>query len=192
MEKSRKYKIEVINFDVYKKEIIKLREQSWSDFHSKNLIKGEFYSQQDKIEDLSSIHCGIIENNKLVATHRLQIINSIEQLPYSENFEPNTTIGSNWCTYKEEKNQYVVMIPPVAATGRLAIHVDYRKKGIPEDILNFWIKTARERGIKTLIAYPSPWIVKTLLKVGFRYEKKIKNVFKPLPLIDLVIVTMKF
>lgn len=191
MEKSRKYKIEVINFGVHKEGIIELREQCWSDFHSNELIKEEFYSQQDEIEDLASIHCGIIENNKLVATHRLQLINSIKQLPYSENFEPNTTIGSDWCTYKEENNEYVVMRPPVAATGRMVIHVDYRKKGISEAILNFWIKTAREKGIKTLISYPSPWMVKTLLKVGFRYEKKLKNVFKPLPSIDLALVTLK-
>ena len=191
MEKSREYKIEIINFNVHKEEIIELRKQCWSNFHSKDLIKEEFYSQQDKIEDLASIHCGIIENNKLVATHRLQLINSIKQLPYSENFEPNTTIGSDWCTYKEENKEYVVMRPPVAATGRMVIHVDYRKKRISEAILNFWIKTAREKGIKTLISYPSPWMVKTLLKVGFRYEKKLKNVFKPLPSIDLALVTLK-
>ena len=51
MEKSKKYKIEVINFDVHKEEIIKLREQCWNDFHSKDLIKEEFYSQQDEIEE---------------------------------------------------------------------------------------------------------------------------------------------
>ena len=191
MEKSKKYKIEVINFDVHKEEILELRKRCWSDFHSKNLIKEEFHSQQDEIEDLASIHCGIIENNKLVATHRLQLINSIQQLPYGENFEPNTTIGSDWCTYKEKNREYVVMRPPVAATGRMVIRVDYRKKGISEAILNFWIKIAREKGIKTLISYPSPWMIKTLLKVGFRYEKKLKNVFKPLPTIDLALVTLK-
>ena len=185
------YEVQLIDFKLYQNEIIELRNFCWNEFNSE-VVSEEFYSKQDEIEDLSSIHCGIIQENKLVATHRLQLVNSIDELPYSSNFKDSKVENSKWLTYKYKDDDYVVLESPVAGTGRLVVHPDYRKRGISKLILTYWIKVAQERNIKSLLSYPSPWMVKELLELGFSFEKNLKGVFKPLPTIDLALVTMKF
>lgn len=183
------FEIQIIDFKTYKQEIIHLRKESWKAFHS-NLLAEEFDDKKDELVDLSSLHCGLIVNDKLVATHRLQFINSITELPYTEKFKIPKTKNSNWYAYNFEENDYVKLTLPVAATGRLVIHPDYRKKGISKKILLFWIQLSKEKKIKTLLSYPSPWMLNSLLKVGFTYEKTLKHVFKPLPDLDVLLVKM--
>jgi|GEM_PF-2653201 GNAT superfamily N-acetyltransferase len=186
------FNVELIDFKAFKDEILNLRAYCWG-IHHKDLITQEFYSKQDEIEDLASIHCGIIVNNQLIACHRLLLNESILDLPYSEHFSSPIQRGKYWYAYRynRENDDFVVMRPPVASTGRLVIHPNYTKKGIPMLIIKFWIQTCKDMNVRTLLSYPSPWMVTTLLDLGFTYEKELIGVFKPLPKINLVLTMMK-
>ena len=186
------FNVTLIDFNTYKDEILNLRASCWG-LHHNDLITHEFYSKQDEVEDLASIHCGIIVNKRLIACHRLLVNQSISDLPYSDHFLAPIQIGEDWHAYRydREDDDFVILKPPVASTGRLVIHPDFTKKGIPRLIIKFWIQTSKNLNIKTLLSYPSPWMVATLLDLGFTYEKELIGVFKPLPKINLVLTMMK-
>ena len=74
----------------------------------------------------------------------------------------------------------------------MVIHPDFRKKGISKQILNFWIEYSKNNSIKSLLSYPSPWMLNSLLDVGFLSQKNLGRVFSPLPTIDITLVMKKF
>lgn len=188
---SSELEIKLFDYNLYKFELIELRKCSWNATCSK-INSALFISDKDDIIDASSIHCGVFYNEKLVASHRLQPINKIEELPFSENFEKSKVVDFEWHTYGENGANYVPMTPPVVSTGRLVIHPEFRKKGLAKQILSFWIEYSKNNNIKSLLSYPSPWMVKSLLDVGFTSEKDLGKVFNPLPTIDITLVIKKF
>ena len=50
----------------------------------------------------------------------------------------------------------------------------------------------KNNNIKSLLSYPSPWMVDSLLDLGFTSEKGLGTVFGPLPTIDITLVIKKF
>lgn len=191
MKSPQEFEVKLIDFEYYREELLQLRKLCWQQEKSKIKFK-DFFTQKDILLDFSSIHCGIFHNEKLIASHRLQILDSIEDLPFSKQFKPTKVKGSNWYTFSNDKFDYTLMKVPIATTGRLVIHPSYRKKGISESILSFWIDFSKKNNINTLISFPSPWMVSKLLKAGFEFKKNLGNVFEPVPSIEITLVIMKF
>ena len=188
---SSEFEIKLFDYNLYKSELLELRKFSWNTTSSK--INSELLnSEKDEIIDASAVHCGVFYNEKLIASHRLQPIKSIEELPFSDSFEKSKIVDFEWHTYGENGANYVPMTPPVVSTGRLVIHPNYRKKGLSKQILNFWIEYSKNNNIKSLLSYPSPWMVDSLLDLGFTSEKGLGTVFGPLPTIDITLVIKKF
>jgi|TARA_B110000967_G_C18889721_1_gene566451 hypothetical protein len=185
------FEVKLIDYITNKTEIIQLRKLCWENTKS-NMQYAEFLTEKDNLVDLSSIHCGVFKDKKLIASHRLQTLDSIEDLPFIKHFKASKIIGSNWYTFSEDEVNYVIMKPPIVTTGRLIIHPNFRKKGIAENILTFWFDFLKNENIKTLISFPSPWMVDKLLEVGFKFEKQLGNVFEPVPTINITLVTKKF
>ena len=185
------FEVKLIDYITNKTEIIQLRKLCWENTKS-NMQYAEFLTEKDNLVDLSSIHCGVFKDKKLIASHRLQTLDSIEDLPFIKHFKASKIIGSNWYTFSEDEVNYVIMKPPIVTTGRLIIHPNFRKKGIAENILTFWFDFLKNENIKTLISFPSPWMVDKLLEVGFKFEKQLGNVLEPVPTINITLVTKKF
>ncbi|GGE41118.1 hypothetical protein [Psychroflexus planctonicus] len=186
----RDLKVNFIDFKTYEDQILSLREKSWKKFHD-DLSANEFYSLEDKVEDLKSKHCGIVLNKKLIASYRLMIINTIAEVPYQENYKNGEVINKKWYIYNQN-NDGVYIHPKVACTGRMVIDMNYRKENIPEKLISFWISYVKKENIKTLLSYPTPWMLNKLYINDFKYQKTLKNVFKPLPKIDLILVKKEF
>ena len=185
------FEIKLFDYNLYKAELLELRRYSWGSTNSE-IDSEKLISKQDEIIDASAVHCGVFDNEKLIASHRLQPINSIEELPFSNYFEPSKITDLQWHTYGENGANYVEMTPPVVSTGRMVIHPDFRKKGLSKQILNFWIEYSKNNNVKSLLSFPSPWMKDLLLDVGFSSEKKLGKVFNPLPTIDITLVMKKF
>jgi predicted GNAT family N-acyltransferase len=185
------FEVKLIDFKTHKNELMQLRKLCWEE--TKSIIKyEEFFTEKDLLVDYSSIHCGLFKNEKLIASHRLQTLNSLSDLPFAQHFNPSKIIGSNWYTYSKNENDYVVMTAPIVTTGRLVIHPAYRKVKISEKILTFWIKYSKQNNFKTLISFPSPWMINKLIDVGFKAEKGLGFVFAPLPSINITLMIKKF
>jgi predicted GNAT family N-acyltransferase len=185
------FEVKLIDFKTHKNELMQLRKLCWE--VTKSIIKyEEFFTEKDLLVDYSSIHCGLFKNEKLIASHRLQTLNSLSDLPFAQHFNPSKIIGSNWYTYSKNENDYVVMTAPIVTTGRLVIHPAYRKVKISEKILTFWIKYSKQNNFKTLISFPSPWMINKLIDVGFKAEKGLGFVFAPLPSINITLMIKKF
>lgn len=183
--------VQLIDFKTHKDALMQLRKLCWE--QTKSSIKyEEFFTEKDLLIDFSSIHCGIFKNEKLIASHRLQTLNLLDDLPFAQHFNPSKIINSNWYTYSKNESDYVVMAAPIATTGRLVIHPEFRKIKISEKILSFWVNYSKENNIKTLISFPSPWMVNKLLDVGFLVEKGLGFVFAPLPSISITLMIKKF
>lgn len=191
MKKYSEFEIKLFDYNLYKYELLELRRYCWGSTSSE-IDSEKLLNNQDKIIDESAVHCGVFENQKLIASHRLQAINSIEELPFSNYFEKSKIKDSQWFTYGENGSNYVEMLPPVASTGRMVIHPDFRKKGISKQILNFWIEYSKNNNVKSLLSYPSPWMKDLLLDIGFSSEKSLGSVFSPLPTINITLVIKKF
>jgi len=191
MTEYSEFEIKLFDYNLYKSELLELRRYCWGSTNSE-IDSEKLISKQDEIIDASAVHCGVFENQKLIASHRLQPINSIEELPFSNYFEPSKIKDLQWYTYGENGSNYVEMSPPVVSTGRMVIHPDFRKKGISKQILNFWIEYSKNNNVKSLLSYPSPWMKDLLLDLGFSSEKNLGSVFGPLPTIDITLVMKKF
>ncbi|MGK0328994.1 hypothetical protein [Polaribacter sp.] len=191
IEHTSEFEVKLIDFTANKTELIHLRKLCWENTKS-NMKYDEFLTEKDNLIDLSSIHCGVFKDKNIIASHRLQTLDSIEDLPFIKHFKASKIIGSNWYTFSEDEVNYVIMKPPIVTTGRLIIHPNFRKKGIAENILTFWFDFLKNENIKTLISFPSPWMVNKLLEVGFEFEKQLGNVFEPVPTINITLVTKKF
>jgi hypothetical protein len=183
--------VKLIDFKTNKNELMHLRKLCWEQTES-SIKHKEFFTEKDLLIDFASIHCGVFKNEKLIASQRLQTLNSLDDLPFAQHFNPSNIIDSNWYTYSKKESDYVVMAAPIATTGRLVIHPDFRKVKISEKILTFWIDYSKENNIKTLISFPSPWMVNKLLDVGFSVEKGLGFVFTPLPSINITLMIKKF
>ena len=191
IEHAAEFEVKLIDFITNKTELIQLRKLCWEGTKT-NMNFKEFFTEKDDLLDLSSIHCGVFKDKKLIASHRLSPINTIEDLPFTKHFKASKIIDSNWYTFSEDEVNYVVMKPPIVTTGRLIIHPNFRKKGAAEKILAFWIGFAKNENIKTLISFPSPWMVNKCLEAGFEFEKQLGNVFEPAPSINITLVIKKF
>lgn len=191
MSESGVFRVELIDYELYKNELLELRKFSWASSDS-NVDSEKLISEKDSIIDKTAVHCGIFENQKLIASHRLQPINNTNELPFSDYFDKSKVIDSEWYTYGNKGTDYVKMTPPVVSTGRMVIHPNFRKKGISRQILDFWIEYSKNNNIKSLLSFPSPWMVKSLLDQGFSSEKKLGNVFDPVPTINITLVIKKF
>lgn len=191
IEHTTEFEVKLIDFIANKSELIQLRKLCWEGAKC-NMSFKEFFTEKDELVDLSSKHCGVFKDKKLIASHRLKTIDTLEDLPFTKHFKASKIIDSNWYTFSEDEVNYVVMKPPIVTTGRLIIHPNFRKKGIAEKILTFWFDFLKNENIKTLISFPSPWMVNKLLEVGFEFEKNLGNVFQPVPTINITLVIKKF
>lgn len=191
MSESAAFKVRIIDYKLYKTELLELRRHSWLS-SSSNVDSEKLISKKDDVIDIKAIHCGVFENQKLIASHRLQPITNIKDLPFSNHFETSKIVDSNWYTYGTDGTDYVKMATPVVSTGRMVIHPDFRKQGISKQILNFWIEYSKNNNIKSLLSFPSPWMLNSLLDLGFSYEKILGKVFAPVPSIDITLVIKKF
>ncbi|MGK0413422.1 MAG: GNAT superfamily N-acetyltransferase [Polaribacter sp.] len=191
MKISQDLEVKLIDFKTHKTELIQLRQLCW-EASTSNINFKKFFTEKDELVDLSSMHCAVFKDKKLIASHRLTPIDTIEDLPFIKHFKASKIIDSNWYTFSEDEVNYVVMKPPIVTTGRLVIHPNFRKKGIAEKILTFWFDFLKNENIKTLISFPSPWMVNKLLEVGFEFEKQLGDVTETGPTINITLVIKKF
>ena len=98
MSESGVFRVELIDYELYKNELLELRKFSWASSDS-NVDSEKLISEKDNIIDKTAVHCGIFENQKLIASHRLQPINNTNELPFSDYFDKSKVIDSEWYTF---------------------------------------------------------------------------------------------
>ena len=108
MSESAAFKVRIIDYKLYKTEMLELRRHSWLS-SSSNVDSEKLISKKDDAIDIKAIYCGVFENQKLIASHRLQPITNIKDLPFSNHFETSKIVDSNWYTYGTDGTDYVKM-----------------------------------------------------------------------------------
>lgn len=134
-------------------EIGRLRYLAWKDIEGFNK---DFFSQGLWIDDYDKFsHLWIIRyKNQIVATARLSIHNEVNDIPWHD------------CIPQEAKG---LINPPVAMITRLAVHPDFRRRGLSRPLDLVRIKLATELKVNAILAEPVLERFNTLEKYGFQH-----------------------
>ncbi len=150
-------RLERIKFSEYKKEITSLRQLAWKErtkFPSENLII------QDKLDESDlSIHWGVFNDHELIASCRVSILSTIEQLPYKDIFKDLDLLFShNFAFY-----------------SRLVIHPDYRKKGLAKELDEIRVNELKNQNVKLALATARDWRLNYLIGEGWKMVKPVEE-----------------
>lgn len=170
----KNFRIHRIDFPDYINEMGKLRIIAWE----KEGIIPDLIAKKVWLDELdkSAIHWILLEDEKLVASARMTLHNSVAEVPYSEMFA---------------KFDLSHLKSPVAALNRLVVNPKYKGEGIARQLDIARIETAKEIGIKTIIGEAVPWRVEPLLELGFKFVGQIGDI-KEIPGVELTLITMEF
>lgn len=161
----------VLNFENEHLEILKLRQLSWRKNPTGKIV--EVDAEGDREDDIRDVHYGIYKGVFLVAALRMGIFSQIEKTPYYNRFE-------------DMKDKFT--LKPFGALNRLVVHPDYRNEGLGLMVMNGMAEEAKKKGVKTLLAYPSPWSVKLMEQAKYVNVKSLGDCFKPLPGLEILIM----
>lgn len=149
-----------IDIEKYFNEIVELRKLSWSTLKNK--------SQNILISDTldkypNTIHWGLFDGNKLIASCRISILNNINNLPYPEVFQNLSII----------KNKQFVFY------SRLVIHPGYRNLGLSNILDEVRIEEVKKRKIKYIIATARNIRLNKLQEKGWQFLEDVEeNTYK--------------
>jgi len=138
-------------------EIYNLRVQAYENspksiYVNKEIFPNGWSDHLDECED--TFHFIIEDNNVIVASCRLALINDINKL---------TDLDEALEKYK------IPLDRPFAYFSRLVVHKDYRKLGIPDSFDNYRINFLKEKtNAKFAIGWATPDRHPSLLKYGFK------------------------
>lgn len=147
---------ELLNDKTRLQEIYNLRVQAYENspksiFVNKQMFPMGWSDHLDESEN--TFHFIVQDNNVIVASSRLALINDINKL---------TDLDEALEKYKIPTDR------PFAYFSRLVVHKDYRKLGIPDSLDNFRINFLKEKtDAKFAIGWATPDRHASLLKYGF-------------------------
>ncbi len=151
-----------IEYPEFMEEIGKLRVEAWKDIEGMNqdlMAKGCWIDDTDA----DAIHWVIFSGKKLVGSARMTVHEKVGDLPYGDLIK---------------KYPLDELVPPVSSINRLVIHSDYMNKGLARKMDEIRINTAKEMGVKYIIAQPVSWRIDALKKQGFKYIGPIGQPFE--------------
>lgn len=136
-------------------EIYNLRLNVWehsgkSEFVNRNLYPNGWYDDLDK----SAFHWIVVNNeNKIIASARLNLFNSLEEFPY----------------YLSVQNLLLPEIMPFAFFSRLVVHPQYRQNGLSRQLFTDRTLFCKEKEIQwTQVFINNPAIIRQYEKSGYQ------------------------
>jgi len=148
-------------------EIYDLRLNVWehsrkSDFVNRKLYPNGWYDHLDK----SAFHWIVTSNqNKIIASARLNIFNSLEDFPY----------------YLAVKDFLLPEIMPFAFFSRLVVHPHYRQNGLSRKLFMNRTSFCEERGISwSQVFINNPLIIQQFKKSGYKNVGQANVSYHPL------------
>ncbi len=128
----------------------KLRADVWEDegFLLPNVCKNGIWL--DELDDVGK-HWAIFENNEIIASARLTVHNSKEDIPHKDEFAPYD----------------LPTILPYGFMSRLVVRKGFRGRGLAKKLDNIRLEEAEKCNLNEVLILPTPYRVKPLLKLGF-------------------------
>ena len=139
------------------KRIYRLRVTAWRE---SGLISSDRYPEgwSDEL-DQQAIHWVIKHSKNIVAAARLNILESLDELPYPGVFQDYEIPNLN----------------PIAFYSRLVAHPDYRGRGISKQLDSVRLDYINKNKIPLVIATARNWRIDKLKKVGFKVLGKVNR-----------------
>lgn len=136
-------------------EIYDLRLNVWEHSGKSKFVNRKFYPNgwHDHL-DGSAFHWIVInDQNKIIASARLNIFNSLEEFPY----------------FLSVKNFSLPDVMPFAFFSRLVVHPQYRQNGLSRKLYNDRTRFCEERGIRwSQVFINNPVIISQFEKSGYK------------------------
>lgn len=162
-----KYICVKVNFSDYAEEIGMLRRKSWETVNGFDPVAFPEHAWIDAL-DSSAIHWAVFENTKIIASARLGIYNSYNDIPYIEMMKP----------YQSYLNL------PVASLNRLVVSPDSRGRHIAQLLDRVRIEEAKKKMARTVVGQAVSSRIEWLQSLGFEFIADIGSI-KELPNIKL-------
>lgn len=142
-------------------EIGRFRIKAWQNEQGVNPI---FFSRDVWIDvvDQHAFHWIITKNDEIVASARLSIHESLEDVPYAELLNTEQSAGFQNCC--------------VASINRLVVLPEYRGIGLSSILDNIRIERAIQQKAACMIAFPQLSRLKTLGRRGFELIAQLENI----------------
>ncbi len=118
--------------------------------------------------DTDAIHLAVFDEDKIIASARLGVYFSYDEIPYMHMME----------SYKS------LLKLPVASFNRLVVDSNYRGHKIANILDETRIEKARERGCRTIVGQAVPCRIKALQNIGFKYIADLGS-YAVLPKVEL-------
>ena len=167
MNKLKDYRVEAIDFKGNEREIINLRDLSWSLNPTGKAIRYDI--AVDRILDVKCIHIAAYEGSLMIAAARMLVTNQLKEVPHYKHF-------SSTVTQRLEG--------PYGAITRVVVHPDYRLNGLAIALMNTLEERARKEGVVNLLGYPADWSMKLMNICKYEMVENLGAIIKELVGID--------
>jgi hypothetical protein len=156
-----------VNFSDYAKEIGTLRREVWETVEGfdKNAFPGEIWIDD---YDLSALHWVVFDQQKIIASARLGVYSSYNDIPYIEMMKP----------YESHLKL------PVASLNRLVVKPQYSGQYLSKMLDVIRVEEAKRKNVKTIIGQAVSNRINWLQIIGFEFIAQIGSI-KELPNIEL-------
>lgn len=167
------FQCQQVDFSEYGQEMGVLRRKAWE---SVDEFDDEAFPDEVWVDDFDTdaIHYAVFDENKIIASARIGVYHSFEDIPYMD-------------MMKKYKSLFEL---PVASFNRLVVGINFRRNGIAEILDKVRIDLAREYGVKTIVGQSVPCRIKSLRKSGFEYIDDIGS-YDVLPYVELSLMIKK-
>jgi len=159
-----------VDFADYAEEIGALRRKSWETVEGFDPIA---FPENIWIDDLdtNAIHWAVFDNKKIIASARLGLYSSFNDIPYMDMMNPYQSL----------------LKLPVASLNRLVVSIDYRGQNISPLLDKIRVDEAAKMNAKTIVGQAVSSRINGLKRLGFEFIADIGSI-KELPKINLCLM----